>query len=146
MKLDVYSYSDPEGVGWLGYVVSTDGWAVFFPVGGGTPYVEPPGGCPTDESGHPPADGGLSDGVDTVFTYVDTEGVSSTLLTATNWNSDRTYYPREGVHGNDGAALTFDGTRIAFDLPIVDGYITATTAAGGSVKSGAYLIYVLINE
>ncbi|MBU2099596.1 MAG: hypothetical protein KKD00_12595 [Gammaproteobacteria bacterium] len=87
-------------------------------------------------------DGDLADGVDTTFTYTNPEGVSKTLLTLTDWNSDRTYYPRDQVHGNDGAALTLDGTRIAYDLPLVAGKITATVAQGGSEKSGVFLLYI----
>lgn len=87
-------------------------------------------------------DGDLADGVDTTLTYISPSGVTKTLLTLTDWNTDATYYPGEQVHGNTGAALTLDGTRIAFDKPIISGIVTATTAQGGNVKSGAIILYV----
>ena len=87
-------------------------------------------------------DGDLADGVDTTFTYVNSQGVTKTLLTLTDWNSDKTLYPREVMHGNTGSALT--GTAGGdTTMPIVAGYVTATTAQGGATKSGSYLLYIL---
>ena len=87
-------------------------------------------------------DGDLVDGVDTTLTYVSPSGVTKTLLTMTDWNSDQTIYPREQVHGNTGTGLTYDGTRIVADPPIVAGIVTATVAQGGNAKSGQVILYV----
>jgi len=52
------------------------------------------------------------------------------------------YYPRHQVHGNTGAALTLDGTRIAFDEPLVCGVIQVAVAQGGAAKTGVVHCYV----
>jgi len=85
-----------------------------------------------------------SGAVDVTLTYKSSEaGVTKTLLTLTNLAANATYYPREQVHGNTGTGLTLDGTRIAFDLPIIAGTVTATTAQGGDTKSGSVKLYVI---
>lgn len=51
-----------------------------------------------------------------------------TLLSIANAATDVMKYPRVQVHGTDGAALTLDGTRIAFDKIAVDDHIKVTIA------------------
>ena len=87
-------------------------------------------------------DGDFADGVDAVIIYTDSQGVERTLLTLTNWNSDRIYYPREQVHSNTGAALTYDGTYPVTTTPIIAGPVQVTTDEGGATKSGAVILYV----
>ena len=87
-------------------------------------------------------DGTLDDGVDGTLKAVTTSSaVDMTLLTLTDANDDAFYYPRHQVHGNDGAALTLDGTRIAFDLPLIDGTLQLTIASGGNAKTGGCIVY-----
>jgi hypothetical protein len=43
-----------------------------------------------------------------------------TILSIANAATDALKYPRVQVHGTDGAALTLDGTRIAFDKIAID--------------------------
>lgn len=51
-----------------------------------------------------------------------------TLLSISNSATDVTKYPRAQVCGTDGAALTLDGTRIAFDKIAIDDNIKITIA------------------
>lgn len=88
-------------------------------------------------------DGDLADDFDITLTYASPNGVTKTLLTLTDLSADATYYPREQVHDNAGAGLTLDGTRVAFDLPMVAGIVTATTGDGGATKSGSITLYVM---
>lgn len=91
-------------------------------------------------------DGDYANGVDVTLTYTNQVGDSVTLLTLTDANSQAMYYPRHQVHGNDGAVLTLDGTRIAYDLPVIDGIVTSTVAQGGATKSGSEILYVLVRD
>ena len=61
----------------------------------------------------------------------------------TNANDDATYYPREQVHGNTGTGLTLDGTRIAYDMPLIAGTVTLTVAAGGNAKTGGAWLHIM---
>ena len=86
-------------------------------------------------------DGDLADNFDLTLTYVNSQGVTKTLLTLTNLSADATYYPRHVVHGETGTALTgtSGGDRTG---PLVAGKVTVTTADGGVTKSGAVILYV----
>jgi len=86
-------------------------------------------------------DGDLADNFDLTLTYVNSQGVTKTLLTLTNLSADATYYPRHVLHGETGTALTgtSGGDRTG---PLVAGKVTVTTADGGATKSGAVILYV----
>jgi hypothetical protein len=86
-------------------------------------------------------DGDLADNFDLTLAYVNSQGVTKTLLTLTNLSADATYHPRHVVHGETGTALTgtAGGDRTG---PLVAGKVTVTTADGGVTKSGAVILYV----
>ena len=89
-------------------------------------------------------DGTLADNFDITLTYSSGHSaVSKTLLTLTNLSADATYYPREQVHDNAGAGVTYDGSNEIYEMPIVAGLVTATTGDGGATKSGAVVLYIL---
>jgi hypothetical protein len=86
-------------------------------------------------------DGTFDDGVDAVLSCVRNDDASDlTILTLTDANADKVYYPREQVHSNAGVALTLDGTRIAFTEPIVNGFLKLVVASGGNVKVGGCIV------
>ena len=86
-------------------------------------------------------DGDLADNFDLTLAYVNSQGVTKTLLTLTNLSADATHYPRHVVSGETGTALTgtAGGDRTK---PLVAGKVTVTTADGGVTKSGAVILYV----
>lgn len=88
-------------------------------------------------------DGDLADGVDAVLKVTKRKsGVDRTLLTLTDANNDAFYYPREQVHGNTGAGLTYDGTRTINEMPLIDGVLSLAIADGGAAKTGGMIVYV----
>jgi len=88
-------------------------------------------------------DGDFADGVDAVISVVrDGNAANITLLTLTNANDDATYRPREPVHDNAGAAVTFDGTNEIYDKPVVNGKLKLVVSSGGNAKSGGCIVYV----
>ena len=88
-------------------------------------------------------DGTFDDGVDAVLSCVrDDDASDLTVLTLTDANVDKVYYPREQVHSNAGVALTLDGTRIAYTEPIVNGFLKLVVASGGNAKAGGCIVYV----
>jgi len=70
------------------------------------------------------------------------DAVDYTLITLTDISASGVYYPRHQVHSNVGTALTLDGTRIAFDEPLVCGFIKVALAQGGTGKVGKVHCYV----
>lgn len=87
--------------------------------------------------------GDLAATSDITITVTNTpDAVDHTLITLTDVSADAVYYPRHQVHGNTGAALTLDGTRIAFDEPLVDGMIKVALAQGGANHTGVVHCYV----
>ena len=94
-------------------------------------------------------DGDYANNVTVDITYTGPDGDSVTLLAlaAAAADSHAMKYPRTQVHlDSDGTGLTLDGTRIAYGLPIIDGVVTVTIAAGGASKSGSETLYVLVND
>jgi len=88
-------------------------------------------------------DGDLADGVDAVISFTSSaSAVSRTLLTLTNANSDAWYFPREAVHDNAGAGVTFDGTNEIYDRAVVDGILKMVVSSGGDTKSGGCVVYL----
>ena len=86
-------------------------------------------------------DGTLSDGVDAVLTCQNTaSGVAQTLLTLTDANDDKPYYPRDVVHDLTGGALTgtSGGDR---EMPVINGVLRLVIASGGSEKTGGCIVY-----
>jgi hypothetical protein len=82
-------------------------------------------------------DGTFDDGVDITLT-AEQGDLSVPLLVKADFNTDSIYYPRVLEAGNtDGAALT------TYALPIVVGSPKALVAAGGNVKSGTFILYVI---
>jgi len=87
-------------------------------------------------------DGDYADGVDATITVVNTNsGVNKTLLTATNFNTDQTLYPRHVAHDEAGAAQTYNGTQEVHVKPIIDGLLKLTIASGGNAKTGGVIVY-----
>lgn len=68
-------------------------------------------------------------------------GNAYTLLTLTDVNTNAVYYPRKGVHGDTGAALTYDGTRLVTDLPLLAGKPRIVIAQGGATKAASIILY-----
>lgn len=90
-------------------------------------------------------EGTLAANFDILLTYENEQGVTKTLLTLTNLSADKTYYPREVMHGNTGSALTASAGG-DYTCPLVAGVITCTTADGGTSMSGAVLLYILEDD
>ena len=82
-------------------------------------------------------DGSFDDGVDVTLT-AEQGDLSIPLLVKANFNSDQMVYPRvlEALNG--------DGTDLAtHTMPIVAGSLKALVAAGGNVKSGSFVFYII---
>ena len=89
-------------------------------------------------------DGTFADGVDAVISFTSSaSGVARTLLTLTDANVDAWYYPREAVHDNAGAGVTFDGTNEIYDRAVVDGILKLVVADGGVTKAGGCIVYLV---
>jgi hypothetical protein len=87
-------------------------------------------------------DGDLADGVDAVLSFAShSSGVSRTLLTLTDANSDAWYFPHEIAHDNAGAAVTLDGTNEMYVPPIIFGTLSLAIANGGVTKTGGCIVY-----
>jgi hypothetical protein len=81
-------------------------------------------------------DGDLADGVDITLTAEHAD-LSIPLLVAADWNTDKMVYPRVLQNLNtDGTALT------THTMPLVYGRPKVVIAQGGSVKTGAVILYV----
>jgi len=84
-----------------------------------------------------------SGAADVTISYTNSpDAVDVTLLTLTNVSANATYYPRHQVHNNAGTALTLDGTRIAYDEPLVAGLIKVVVAGATGAQTGNVLLYV----
>ena len=82
-------------------------------------------------------DGDFDNGVDVTLTF-EQDGVSIPVLVKADFDTDQIVYPRAfAAQGTDGAALT------DVVLPISVGYPKAVIAAGGNVKSGAFIFYIV---
>lgn len=82
-------------------------------------------------------DGDFADGVDLDIT-AEVADLSVPLFSVDNFNADGMYYPRvlENL-STDGTALTTHA------MPVIAGRVKATIANGGSVKTGAVILYIL---
>lgn len=90
-------------------------------------------------------DGDLADGNTAVLACTGSpSGVVSTLHTqvAGEGNSDVWYYPRAAVHDLSAVGLTYDGTRVVAEAPVVNGYLKLTIASGGAANTGGAIVYV----
>lgn len=82
-------------------------------------------------------DGNFDDGVDITLT-AEQGDLSIPLLVQANFNSDQMVYPRVLE------SLNTDGTALATHaMPIVVGRPKALVAAGGNVKTGTFILYIL---
>ncbi len=82
-------------------------------------------------------DGTFDDGVDVVIT-AEQGDLSIPLLSANDFNVDVMKYPRVSEHdGVGGAALT------TACMPLVTGRPKAVVAAGGNVKTGSFILYII---
>ena len=84
-------------------------------------------------------DGTFTDGVDAVIS-TQTHDAAATLLTLTDANDDKTYYPRDTVDDLTGSALTgtAGGDRI---MPLMCGVPRLVVSSGGSEKSGGCILF-----
>lgn len=90
-------------------------------------------------------DGSFDDGVDAVITVQNTpSGVAQTLLTLTDANDDKWYFPRVAVHSNAGADLTYDGTYVIPTMSIVVGTPRMVVAQGGDTKTGGCVLWIQV--
>lgn len=81
-------------------------------------------------------DGDFADGVDVDIDCVHGD-LTYVLMDKDNFNTDQMAYPRILEH------LNTDGSDLATHCEIlVNGKPKATVAAGGSVKTGAFLLYI----
>jgi len=79
-----------------------------------------------------------TNGVDFVVTGEDT---GTAIYTGTDVNASTTIYPRAGVHGLTGTALTYDGTYTVNEaIGIAGERIKIVVDEGGSAKSGTFHI------
>jgi hypothetical protein len=86
-------------------------------------------------------DGDLSDGVDAVLSVVNSDH-TETILTLTDANADAMYSPRTPIHTPTGAAITYDGTRVAYDKFILAGQLQLAITAGGDAHTGGMYVFV----
>ena len=83
-------------------------------------------------------DGDLSDGVDAVFTVSGlSDGPDVTLITLTNANDDKWYYPRTLEHDNAGAELS------TYNYPVITGKPKMVISSGGATKSGGAILHII---
>ncbi len=89
-------------------------------------------------------DGALADGVDAVLSsQVNADRAAVTLLTLTDANIDKWYFPREIVHDNAGAVLT--GTQGGDTMPaFFSGKLRLVVSNGGDTKEGGCIVYVKV--
>ncbi len=88
-------------------------------------------------------DGTFADGVDAVIsTQERSSGVAQTLLTLTNANDDKMYYPRAVVHDDAGADVTYDGTNEIYEAPLISGKPRMVVSSGGDTKTGGCILYI----
>jgi hypothetical protein len=82
-------------------------------------------------------DGDFADGVDAVLSVVDTpSGVDQTLLTLTDANDDKWYFPTGPEHDQAGAET---GTRA---LLMINGTLKLVVSSGGDTKTGGcFVVY-----
>ena len=81
-------------------------------------------------------DGDFADGVDVDIDCVHGD-LTYVLMDKDNFNTDQMAYPRTLEH------LNTDGTDLSTHCyPMVNGKPKATVAAGGSVKTGAFILFI----
>ena len=85
-------------------------------------------------------DGGFANGVDAVIS-TQTHEAAATLLTLTDANDDATYYPKEAVCDNTGAALTVSQDSVTHDLPIMVGIPRMVVSSGGATAEGGCVLF-----
>ncbi|NIQ08548.1 MAG: hypothetical protein GWO23_02205 [Gammaproteobacteria bacterium] len=89
-------------------------------------------------------DGTFADGVDAVISFTSSNSaVSRTVLTLTDANDDAWYFPREALHDNAGAGVTYDGTNEIYDRAVVDGILKMVVSSGGNAKAGGCVVYLV---
>jgi hypothetical protein len=77
-------------------------------------------------------------GVDAVLSVTSTpSGADRTLLTLTNADAEAWYYAQVLVSDNTGTATTF------YVPQVVDGKLKLVVSAGGNVKTGKCLVYLM---
>ena len=80
-------------------------------------------------------DGDLADGVDAVLSLTALgTGADVTVLTLTDANVDKWYYPRTLEHDETGADLS---TRTFY---VIDGSLKVVVSSGGDTKTGTILV------
>lgn len=90
------------------------------------------------------SDGNFDDGVDLTLSVIETalnDTDSATVVTLTDANAGKYYYPRALVHdASGGTALTgtAGGDRA---MPVICGRPKATIAQDGNAKTGSFIIY-----
>jgi len=85
-------------------------------------------------------DGDFVDGVDAVLSVVNrSTGVDYTLLTLTDANIDKIYYPRAIGQGTDGADQSINNLQIQ---EIVNGNLKLVVSSGGDTKTGGVTVYI----
>lgn len=83
--------------------------------------------------------GTFATGVDAVLSIQSTpSGVAHTILTLTDANSNKWYYPREAEHDNTGTAT---GGKV---FPLIVGKPRLVVAQGGSAKTGFAVLYYYV--
>ena len=82
-------------------------------------------------------DGDLADGVDVTLTS-EHENLSIPILVKADFNTDQMVYPRVLE------ALNTDGTDLStYAFPLCYGRLKVVLAAGGAVKSGSVIVYLM---
>jgi len=81
----------------------------------------------------------------TDVTVAQTEAPTATLLTVSNNATDGWRFPREQVHNNAGAGLTYDGTRTVSEAPPVAGNLTVSVA-GANALAACVTAYLFIEK
>ena len=81
--------------------------------------------------------------LDACTATISTQGheASATLLTLTAVNATATYYPREAVCDNTGAALTVTEDSNTHDLPLMVGIPRLVVSSGGATNAGGCILF-----
>jgi hypothetical protein len=80
-------------------------------------------------------DGDFVDGVDAVLAVTGkASGVDRTLLTLTDANADKDYYPRTLEQDNAGGDLA------TYTYPLINGKLKLTVSNGGDTKTGGVIV------
>lgn len=88
-------------------------------------------------------DGTFDDGVDAVVTIQNTgSGVAQTVLTLTDANVDKWYFPRTPQHDDTGGDNQYVANFEVLTQFVVNGTLRLVVTNGGNAKTGGCIVWV----